>query len=103
MAEPKHPLDINPELKKLNQEVLFDQVWESPTLSKRDRSIATCAILAAMYRTKELEFHLDFAQKNGVTRDELIALITHVAFYAGWPSAVNAGRVADEVFEKTPG
>lgn len=98
MSDEKHPLDILPDLKKLNAEVLFGQVWENPSLSKRDRSIATVAILAAMYRTKELEFHLGFAEANGVTREELKALLTHVAFYAGWPSAVNAGRVAEEVF-----
>lgn len=99
MSDAKHPFDILPDLKKLNDEVLFGQIWEDPALSKRDRSIATCAILAALYRTKELEFHLKFAQKNGVEKDELLALITHVAFYAGWPTAVNAGRVAVDVLD----
>ncbi|MBF9032684.1 carboxymuconolactone decarboxylase family protein [Rhodobacterales bacterium HKCCE2091] len=99
MPEDKHPLDLVPDLKALNTEVLFGQVWADDRLSKRDRSIATVAMLAAMYRTKELEFHLGFAQDNGLSRDELLALITHVAFYAGWPSAVNATRVAEEVFD----
>lgn len=98
MSQDKHPLDLVPDLKALNADILFGKVWEDARLSKRDRSIATVAMLAAMYRTKELEFHLDFAQKNGVTQDELKALITHVAFYAGWPCAVNATRVADDVF-----
>ena len=51
-----------------------------------------------MYRTEELKFHLNFAQENGLTQDELKALITHISFYAGWPSGVNATRVAEEVF-----
>jgi 4-carboxymuconolactone decarboxylase len=75
------------------------QVWEDSALPKRDRSIATCAILAAIYRTKELEFHLKFAQQNGVERDELLALISPIAFYVGWPTAVNAGRVALEILD----
>lgn len=97
MSKPKHPLDLLPHLKKLNQEVLFGEVWEHPDLSKRDRSLVTCAVLAALYRTSELEFHMKFALENGVKKEELLALITHVAFYAGWPTAVNAGRVALEV------
>jgi len=86
-----------PHLKKLSQDVLFGDVWEQPDLSKRDRSLATCAILAAQYRTAELEYHMKLALKNGVRKAELLALITHVAFYSGWPSAVNAGRVAVDV------
>lgn len=98
MSEDKHPLDLVPDLKDLNTEVLFGKVWADERLSKRDRSIATCAILMAMYRTEELKFHLNFAQENGLTQDELKALITHISFYAGWPSGVNATRVANEVF-----
>ena len=97
MTKPTQPFDILPHLKDLSQRVLFGEVWEQPDLSKRDRSLATCAILAAQYRTEELEFHMQRALENGVTREELTALITHVAFYAGWPSAMNAGRVAVKV------
>ena len=97
MSQDKHPLDIVPDLKDLNTEILFGRVWADARLSRRDRSIATCAILMAMYRTEELKFHLDFAKQNGVTEDELKALITHISFYAGWPSGVNAARVADEI------
>ena len=99
MTKATHPLDLLPHLKRLNDEVLFGEVWEDPALSKRDRSLITCAILAALYRTKELEFHQTFALKNGVTKDELFALITHVAFYSGWPTAMNAGRVAVDVLQ----
>ena len=68
-------------------------------MSKRDRSLITVAVLTALYRTPELRGHMRRALENGVTRDELRGLITHIAFYAGWPTAVNAGRVALEIFE----
>ena len=87
-----------PKLGKLRDEVLFGDVWEQPELSKRDRSLATVAMLAALYRTDEMRGHMRRALENGVTKTELKGLITHVAFYAGWPCAVNAGRIALEVF-----
>ena len=59
---------------------------------------AALAILAALYRTDEMKGHMKRALDNGVTETELKGLITHVAFYAGWPCAVNAGRIAIEVF-----
>ncbi|WP_319517651.1 carboxymuconolactone decarboxylase family protein [uncultured Martelella sp.] len=99
----KQPFDILPHLETLNKDVLFGDVWEEPGLSKRDRSLATYAILAAMYRTSELDHHMRRALDNGVTETELKSLITHVAFYAGWPSAMNAGRVAVDVFEDDAG
>jgi 4-carboxymuconolactone decarboxylase len=77
--------------------VLFGDVWEQPELSKRDRSLITVAVLTALYRTEELKGHMKRALDNGVTEDEIRGLITHLAFYAGWPTAVNAGRVALEV------
>ncbi|MDH3679773.1 MAG: carboxymuconolactone decarboxylase family protein [Acidimicrobiia bacterium] len=92
--------DVLPELGRLRDDVLFGDVWENPDLSKRDRSLATVAMLAALYRTEELRGHLRRALDNGVTEPELKALITHVAFYAGWPCAVNAGRVAADVFDQ---
>ena len=85
---------------KLRDEVLFGDVWEQPELSKRDRSLVTCSVLAALYRTPELEGHLQRALDNGVTIDELKGMITHVAFYSGWPTAVNAGRVLQKILEK---
>jgi len=65
-------------------------VWADPALSPRDRSIATVAVLIALYRPEELSFHLRVARDNGVTRDELAALITHIAFYAGFPAAMSS-------------
>ena len=90
--------ELVPQLERLRDAVLYGDVWEQPELSKRDRSLATCAMLAALYRTDELKAHMKIALDNGVTCDELRGLITHVAFYGGWPCAMNAGRVGMEVF-----
>src|SRR5512134_423849 len=90
--------DFAPKLMELTDEVLFGDVWERPGLSKRDRSLITVAALVALYRTRELPGHLGRALTNGVTRDELVELITHLAFYAGWPCAMSAMVAAKEVF-----
>ncbi len=92
--------DIAPKLVDLTDDVLFGDVWERPQLSKRDRSIATVAALIAMNRPDQLRFHLGFALQNGVTKEELIEVITHLAFYSGWPNAVSAVLIAKEVFNK---
>jgi len=89
---------VAPKLANLTTEVLFDDVWERKELSKRDRSLVTCATLAALYRPEQLRFHLRLALSNGVTKEELTELITHIAFYAGWPCGVTAAQIADEVF-----
>jgi 4-carboxymuconolactone decarboxylase len=88
---------VSPKLAELTSSVLFDDVWERAELSKRDRSLITCAVLTALYRPEQLRFHVSLALANGVKREELAELITHVAFYAGWPAAVQAAQVADEV------
>ena len=94
------PYELIPKLGELRDNVLFGDVWEQPELTKRDRSLITVAVLTALYRTDELRGHMQRALDNGVTEDELRGLITHLAFYAGWPTAVNAGRVALEVFDQ---
>jgi len=91
--------DIAPHLAEITDKVLFGDVWENPTLSPRDRSLATIASLISLYRTNELPFHLKKALENGVTQDEIIATITHLAFYAGWPPAMTALGIARKVFE----
>ncbi len=91
--------ELIPQFGKLRDEVLFGDVWEQPELSKRDRSLATVSVLIALYRTDELRGHMARAVDNGVTKEELFGLITHLAFYSGWPCAVNAGRVALEILE----
>src|SRR6266542_3847968 len=86
--------DIAPKLAELTDTVLFGDVWERPALSKRDRSLITVAALTALYRTDQLRGHIGRALDNGVTREEIVEVITQMAFYAGWPTAVNAARVA---------
>jgi 4-carboxymuconolactone decarboxylase len=92
--------DIAPALAEYTDKVLFGDVWERPGLSPRDRSLITVASLIALYRTNELPFHLKKALDNGVSRDELIEVITHLAFYSGWPTASTALPIARRVFEE---
>jgi len=73
---------------------------EHPELSKRDRSLVTVAALVALNRPEQLRSHLIRARESGVTEEELIETITHLAFYCGWPNAVNAINVSKEAFEK---
>src|SRR5271155_2484692 len=93
---------VVPKLIDLSEKVLFGDVWERPELSKRDRSLITCAALVALQRPDQLRGHLQRALGNGVTKAELSELITHLAFYSGWPTAVTAAAIAKEVFEKQP-
>ena len=90
--------DIAPALADLTADVLFGTIWKRPGLSPRDRSLITVATLTALYRVNELPFHLKLALKNGVTREEIIELITHLAFYSGWPTASSAITLARSVF-----
>jgi 4-carboxymuconolactone decarboxylase len=92
--------DFAPKLVDLTDRVLFGEVWEHPELSKRDRSLATVAALIALNRPDQLRFHLSKAVENGVKKEELIEVITHLAFYSGWPNAMSAIMVAKEVFSK---
>ena len=89
--------DVVPKLIDLSEKVLFGDVWERPGLSKRDRSLITCAALIALGREKQLTGHLQRALDNGVTKDEIGEIITHLAFYAGWPAAMTAALVAKDV------
>jgi len=91
--------DIAPKLVSLTEDVLFGDVWEGPGLSKRDRSLITVAALVALYRGEQLPGHLNRALDNGVAKDEIVELITHLAFYSGWPTAMTAAGLAKDVFE----
>jgi 4-carboxymuconolactone decarboxylase len=82
--------DVAPKLAELTDGVLLGDVWTRPGLSRRDRSLVTVSALVAMNRPDQLRSHLSLARENGVTRDELVEAVTHLAFYAGWPSAVTA-------------
>ncbi|HEX4737207.1 MAG TPA: carboxymuconolactone decarboxylase family protein [Allosphingosinicella sp.] len=88
---------IAPPLAELTDKVLFGDVWERPGLSPRDRSLITVVSLVSLYRINELPFHLKRALANGVTREELVELITHLAFYSGWPTASSAVGILDRV------
>jgi len=92
--------DFAPKLAGLTDKVLYGDVWERHQLSKRDRSLVTVAALIALNRPEQLRSHFIRARENGVTQEELVETITHLAFYCGWPSAINAISVAKEVFEK---
>jgi 4-carboxymuconolactone decarboxylase len=94
--------DIAPGLAQLTDDVLYGDVWQRPGLSKRDRSLVTVSALVAMNRPEQLRSHLALAEQNGVTQEELVEAITHLAFYVGWPSAMTGAQVAREVF-KAPG
>ena len=91
---------IAPKLIELTEKVLFGDVWERPGLSKRDRSLITVATLVALNRTEQLRGHLERALINGVSKDEIVETITHLAFYSGWPTAMSAALIAKEIFEK---
>jgi 4-carboxymuconolactone decarboxylase len=90
---------VAPKLIEMSEKVLYGDVWERPGLSKRDRSLITVAALIAMYRGDQLTGHIERALANGVTREEIGEVITHMAFYSGWPTAMTAGRIAKKVFE----
>jgi 4-carboxymuconolactone decarboxylase len=92
--------DFAPKLVQLTDQVLFGDVWERKELSKRDRSLITVAALVALNRPDQLRFHLRRAIENGVKEQELIELITHLAFYSGWRNAMTAMTVAKELFSK---
>ena len=83
-----------PALVDYTNDVVYGDLWERPGLSKRDRSLITVAALIATYRPEQLEPHLGRALNNGVTQEEISEIITHLAFYAGWPAAMSAAQIA---------
>lgn len=89
--------DMAPKLAELTDRILFDDIWQRAILSPRERSLATVSALVAMNRVEQLPFHLRRARDNGLTCEELAELVTHLAFYAGWPSAASAVRLLQEL------
>lgn len=89
-SAPQELAAIAPKLVELTDDVLFGDVWQRPELSPRDRSLVTVSVLAALYRTEQLGYHLNVALDNGLSVEELSEALTHLAFYAGWPSAMTA-------------
>jgi 4-carboxymuconolactone decarboxylase len=105
MADEKEPSgaqtmfgDFAPGLVHFTDDVLFGEVWKRPQLSPRDRSLVTVAALLTGGNAEQLTFHLQYAKDNGATEEELTEVITHLAFYAGWPKAFSAMAVAKQVF-----
>jgi 4-carboxymuconolactone decarboxylase len=87
-----------PKLVELTDGVLFGDVWAREPLGRRERSLITVAALVALNRPEQLRFHLDLAVRHGLTQEELVEALTHLAFYAGWPLAINAMLTARELF-----
>jgi 4-carboxymuconolactone decarboxylase len=107
MTEPKEQTpaqkligDFAPKLVELTDDVLFGDVWTRTELSPRDRSLITVAALIAGGNTEQLPGHLNRVRENGLSETELVEVITHLAFYAGWPRAMSAIRVAKDIFKK---
>lgn len=94
--------DVAPKLADMTDDILFgpDGIWQRPQLAPRDRSLITLTVLTATYRIEQLEFHINKALDNGLSKDEIIELMTHVTLYAGWPTGVSAVMRAKKVFEE---
>src|SRR4029079_18773611 len=92
--------DVAPKLADLTDNVLFGAVWARPHLSQRDPSLVTISALIALNLTEQLRSHMARARQNGLSEDEIVETLTHLAFYAGWPNAINAANVARDVFEQ---
>ena len=95
--------DIAPALAHYTDAILFDEVWARPELSPRDRSLVTVSALVTLGATEQLAFHFGYARDNGVTEEELIETITHLAFYTGWPRAMAAIGAARAAFADEAG
>lgn len=93
--------DFAPKFAELNDDVLFGEVWSrEDKLSARDRSIVTVtALMASGILDSSLKFHIENAKNHGVTKEEMVEIITHAAFYAGWPKAWAAMRMAKEIYK----
>ena len=91
---------VVPKMIEVTEQVIYGDIWEQPGLSKRDRSLIVIASLISTYRPDQLRGHLGRALDNGVTQQEIAEVITHLAFYSGWPLSMTAARIAKEVFEQ---
>jgi 4-carboxymuconolactone decarboxylase len=89
-----------PKLVEMTENYVFGDVWERPQLSKRDRSLVVISALTALGWRDQLEGHIQRGLDNGLTREEIVEVITHLAMYSGWPSAMTASQVAVGVFDR---
>ena len=93
--------EFAPQFASLNDDVLFGQVWaKEDELSAHDRSMITCSALMAQGLFPQLKSHMIIAKKNGVTKTEMVALITQLSFYAGWPKAWSAFGLAKKIYQE---
>jgi len=90
--------EMFPDFSRMTEEHLFGEVWSRPGLALRDRSLVTMATLVVLGRSEELKGHIGYALNIGISREEILEMIMHLAHYAGWPFGVGALRVAKEVF-----
>jgi 4-carboxymuconolactone decarboxylase len=93
---------VAPGLVQYTSDVLFHELWLRPALAPRDRSLVTVSALIAAGQVAQVPFHLNRAMDHGLTQAQAAEVITHLAFYAGWPNAMSAVPVARDVFEKRP-
>jgi 4-carboxymuconolactone decarboxylase len=97
---PPAPSETFARLNEVTVEHLFGDIWTRPGLALRDRSLITCAVLTALGKEKQLTVHLKGALNIGISREEILEMMVHLAHYSGWPTAVNGTRVAEEVFKE---
>lgn len=91
--------DFAPKFAELNDDVLFGQIWSREQLSPRDRSLITVtSLISSGILDSSLKYHIETAKNNEITKEEMAEALTHIAFYAGWPKAWAAFRIAKEVY-----
>ena len=91
---------VVPKLVEIIDSTVYGDVWERKQLSKRDRSMVTVAALVGMRQTDQMRSHMEKALTHGATTEEISELITHLAFYAGFPASLSAALVARPLFEQ---
>ena len=95
--------NVFPTLAQYTTDILFKDLWLRPGLAPRDRSLVTVAALVTAGQAPQIVFHLNKAMDNGLTQEQAVEVITHLAFYAGWPNAMSAAGIAKEIFQKRQG
>ena len=91
-------VDFAPTFVEYTDKILFGDVWRRENLPLRDRSLITIGALIAGEHTNQLPYHFKLAKENGILQKEIIEIITHLAFYVGWPRAASAMQIAKEIF-----
>ena len=92
--------NLAPEFARLNDDVLFGEIWSrEDKLSARDRSLATISALFSAGQFEQLKHHIALGKKNGITKEEIVEVITQLAFYCGWPKAWSTFPIIKEIYE----